>query len=258
MPKAGEVTYLQKLGPAGAAHARDKPFSDPACGELLLTLAAIRQLLPPPPARLLDLGCGTGWTSCFLARMGYEVDGKDIAPDMIANARVNQARYQASTASFCVADFESLACREEFDGAVFFDSLHHAEDERRALDGVYRALKPGGVCVLREPGAGHAAGTAAREAVRLYGVTEKELPAETICALGRAVGFRSAVVRPMPLAIIELHWGRPRPARGRGRPSLWTRSYERLTAAPFRRRLRRWREVEEMASYLSHLVVLTK
>lgn len=45
------------------------------------------KLLPPPPARVLDLGVGSGWTSEMLARCGYRVVGLDIAPDMIAIAR---------------------------------------------------------------------------------------------------------------------------------------------------------------------------
>jgi len=65
MPKAGELTYLQKLGPAGRQHALDKPFSDSLCWRYLIDIGAILSLLPPPPARLLDLGAGSGWTSVF-------------------------------------------------------------------------------------------------------------------------------------------------------------------------------------------------
>ena len=39
--------------------------------------------LPDPPARILDMGCGGGWTSIFFAKRGYEVVGQDISQDMI-------------------------------------------------------------------------------------------------------------------------------------------------------------------------------
>jgi len=38
-------------------------------------------------ARVLELGCGTGPASCFLAELGYRVHGIDVIPDAIAQAR---------------------------------------------------------------------------------------------------------------------------------------------------------------------------
>src|SRR4051812_12260629 len=92
MAKSGEINYLKNLDQAGVWHAVHKPFSDPDCARYLAEMAAVLALLPPPPARLLDLGCGTGWTSVFFARAGYEVVGLDIAPDMVEQAEANRAR----------------------------------------------------------------------------------------------------------------------------------------------------------------------
>ena len=108
MPKAGEIRYLQASGEHGAAFAADKPFSDPDCGQHLVALGALRMLLPPPPARLLDLGCGTGWTSCMFAQMGYDVVGQDIAPDMIHYANIKKQRYRVPHVRFITSDYESM------------------------------------------------------------------------------------------------------------------------------------------------------
>ena len=43
--------------------------------------------LPVAPARLADLGCGTGTLSVLLAQQGYHVTGIDLAPKMIELAR---------------------------------------------------------------------------------------------------------------------------------------------------------------------------
>ena len=43
--------------------------------------------LPAPPARVADLGCGTGTLSVLLADEGYAVDGVDFSPEMVARAR---------------------------------------------------------------------------------------------------------------------------------------------------------------------------
>jgi len=204
MPKQGEIEYLQKIGEHGIQHAIDKPFSDPNCGTYLMELGAVMNLLPAPPAQILDLGCGTGWTSCLLARRGYRVTGQDIAEDMIEHALYNKERYQVDTAEFVACDYESMPFEEEFDGALFFDSLHHSVSETDALRMVHRALKPGGVCVTSEPGRGHADSADARHAVETYQVTERDMPPERIIRAGRQVGFRRFCVYPhtKPLSLL--------------------------------------------------------
>ena len=49
-------------------------------------LARLQQLLPPP-ATLLDLGCGTGTDAALYIAAGYRVIGLDASPGMIAEAR---------------------------------------------------------------------------------------------------------------------------------------------------------------------------
>jgi SAM-dependent methyltransferase len=196
MAKTGEIDYLKNLDAAGVRHAVDKPFSDPGCNRYLAEMGAILALLPPPPARLLDLGCGTGWTSVFFARAGYDVVGVDIAPDMIGHAEDNRARAGVDRLAFVVCDYEDLPFDAECDAVVFFDALHHAVDTRAAVAGAYRALRPGGVCVTSEPGEGHHLSPEAQQAVQRYNVTEKEMPPRHIIDLGRAVGFRAFRVYP--------------------------------------------------------------
>ena len=203
MPKAGEINYLQMAGEHGIAFATNKPFSHPECGQHFVALGAIRMLLPPPPARLLDLGCGTGWTSCMFAQMGYDVVGQDIAPDMIHCANVNKQRYQVSNVRFIVSDYESVDFDGQFDCAVFFDSLHHAENERLALETVYRALRKGGMCITHEPGKGHAEAEQSREAVEKYGVTEKDMPPCYIISIAKEIGFIKQSCQPFPERIVE-------------------------------------------------------
>ena len=188
MPKLGEINYLKTAGADGVEHTRNKPFSDGACGRYLGDLGLVIELLPPPPARVLDLGVGSGWTSLFLARRGYDVVGRDICPDMIALAGQNRDRLEADSASFEIGDYESMPHRSAFDAVLFYDALHHAEDERAALLAAFAALKPDGVCLTVEPGEGHAA--VSEHAVRTFGVTEKDMPPHHIIAIGRAVGFR--------------------------------------------------------------------
>ncbi len=210
MAKQGEIAYLQKLGPLGAVHAQGKPFSDPGCGRMLADIGGMLMVLPPAPARLLDLGCGSGWTSVFFAQRGYDVVGQDIAPDMIALAQENKQRAGVVHLDFRVADYEDLSFQNEFDCAVFYDALHHAEDPNAALQSAYRALKPDGVLITVEPGAGHAAAEISLQAMREFGVTERDMPPRTILRMAKTIGFRGARVYPTPKMLAMLQYEIPK------------------------------------------------
>jgi len=196
MTKQGEIEYLRNIGPDAMRHAIGKPFSDLSCGKLLMEIGAVMTCLPPPPARLLDLGCGTGWTSRFFARRGYQVIGQDIAADMIFYANKCKDRESLANLEFVVSDFEDLNYENEFDGAVFFDSLHHSENDEGAIRLAYRALKKGGICVTSEPGIRHAKRAAAVQAVKTYHVTERDMSPQKILRAGRKAGFTSLCAYP--------------------------------------------------------------
>jgi len=213
-PKAAERAYFKNIGESGIAHSLRKPFADETRGRLLMEFGAVLSLLPPPPARLLDLGCGSGWTSSFFARSGYEVLGVDLSPEAIVAAR---REFQHPGLSFVVGDYEDarFATRvsngNSFDAAVFFDSLHHASDETAALRAVLGCLRDGGVVVLCQPGAGHAESATSKDAVKEFGVAERDMPPKLIASRGRSVGFRSAEFFAHPHEIHRhLYVARPR------------------------------------------------
>ena len=53
-----------------------------------------RRYLPAPPARVADIGCGTGFASVLLAEMGYTVTGLDQSENMLREARQKAAARQ--------------------------------------------------------------------------------------------------------------------------------------------------------------------
>ncbi len=214
MTKEAEKQYLENIGSGGRDHAKYKPFSNNDCGMTLCSIGAIMLLMPPRPARVLDLGCGSGWSSVFLTRHGYDVVGQDISPDMIELARELQAeQVPPVSAQFIVSDYEGMGLKEEFDCAIFMDCLHHADDEGAALESVYRALKPGGMLITHEPGKGHAAEPHSIEAMERFGVNEKDMPPELIINHARRIGFSSWRIFPMPHDIFSTFYSEKQPPR---------------------------------------------
>jgi SAM-dependent methyltransferase len=214
LSKLAEQNYLSLTGEAGRTHSLSKPFSDAFCGVNLASIGTIMMLLPEPPARILDMGCGGGWTSIFYARRGYEVVGQDIAQDMVDLANENMAAQEiGKNLSFVCNDYEGTNFADEFDAVIFFDCLHHAEDERAALASAYRALKPGGMLITHEPGEGHSTAPGSIEAMELYGVKERDMPPHLILGHARELGFSSSRVFPMQHELIELFYREPIPPR---------------------------------------------
>jgi SAM-dependent methyltransferase len=96
-----------------------------------------REYLPPPPARMLDVGCGQGELTTALAVAGYDVLGIDpLAPqgDLFRRVRLED-----------LEDHEG-----GFDAVVASRSLHPIRDLAHGLDRVVTLLRPGGTLVLDE------------------------------------------------------------------------------------------------------------
>ena len=98
-----------------------------------------------PPARILDMGCGTGQLACELAARGHDVTGADPAAAMLALAR---ARPGGDRVRWIQADAASLATEPRFDLIVMtrhvFQLLLEDDEVRAALRALARHLAPGG------------------------------------------------------------------------------------------------------------------
>lgn len=208
MPKAGELLYYDRIGDAARAYAAAKPYSDTDRGRMFMQIGAILELMPPPPARVLECGCGAGWLTKIFARCGYDTLGVDVAPRAIELAQGTPVYADEGAATFEVGDCESLAYAEEFDVVVYFDALHHCIDEQAAIDAAWRALKPGGMLIASETAHGHS--VRSRHVAEEYDVTEKDMPPSTVVRLGKRAGFRTSRIYPRADRWGTIHFSRPR------------------------------------------------
>ncbi|MEX0786881.1 MAG: methyltransferase domain-containing protein [Dehalococcoidia bacterium] len=101
----------------------------------------------PEGARVLDLCCGWGRHSVPLAKRGLRVTGLDLSPYHIRLAK-RAARDAQVDVEFVHADMREIPGRARFDAVsncfTSFGYLENEEEDQRVLNGVARALKPGG------------------------------------------------------------------------------------------------------------------
>lgn len=113
----------------------------------------IGQLIPDKSAgRIIDLGCGEGRDSLWLAAQGYDVTGVDVAAAALDRAR-SLARAQGLTPLFLERDVCYLRglAPAHYDVAFNMGCLHMMDDptdRSRHLRRVYEVLKPGGTLVV--------------------------------------------------------------------------------------------------------------
>ncbi|WP_103351670.1 class I SAM-dependent methyltransferase [Amycolatopsis sp. CA-128772] len=94
---------------------------------------------------VLDIGCGLGDNSAFLASRSLHVTGLDGAPSAVEQARARAAE-KGLDIEFAVADATKLEGYEGRFDTVLDSALYHClgEDERRAyLAALTRATRPG-------------------------------------------------------------------------------------------------------------------
>ncbi len=121
-------------------------------GRFVADLAGgVMDLLDPKPGeQILDLGCGDGALTAKIAASGAVVKGIDSSESMVAAARA--LGIDAQIASADALDFD-----HKFDAVFSNAALHWMRDQDMVLDGVHRALKPGGRFVAEMGGHGNIA-----------------------------------------------------------------------------------------------------
>ncbi len=121
-------------------------FAGPGPLERARTQDVLARHFPPPPARVLDVGGGTGVYARWLAERGYAVHLYDVVPRHVEAARRDPGPRLAGAE---VGDARQLP-EADASADALLGPLYHLttrEDRVRALAEARRVLRPGGVVV---------------------------------------------------------------------------------------------------------------
>ncbi|HEX9343223.1 MAG TPA: methyltransferase domain-containing protein [Actinomycetota bacterium] len=119
-----------------------------------LLLGQVLEALPPAPARVVDVGGGTGQLAVALARRGYQVTVVDISPAMLATC-AQRAAGEGEEVSAKVATLQGDATQvagmlgpASQDAALCHEVVSCVEDPGAVLAALGQVLRPGGVLSL--------------------------------------------------------------------------------------------------------------
>lgn len=109
---------------------------------------AMHDAAVPKGGRVLDMGCGWGLSSEFLAQLGLEVVAVDINPLFVELVNRRAKRLDLNIRSRCVSFEEYEGEPAAFDAVLFYECLHHAVRPGALLSRIRKWLKPDAKLIL--------------------------------------------------------------------------------------------------------------
>jgi SAM-dependent methyltransferase len=98
---------------------------------------------PSPGSDLLDVGCGSGWSSFSFARAGYQTTGIDLNPQSFEPSHAQNLTFREGSA--LALPFENAT----FDVVVTYQCLEHIPKPEAALNEMVRVCRPAGtICIV--------------------------------------------------------------------------------------------------------------
>lgn len=123
---------------------RIDPFFERQCR---IAIGAEIRPLVPPPAALLDVGCGNGSFLLAAQEAGYDGLGIDISSEAVDLVKSRGGKAIA-------VDFLSYEFRQKFDVISMWDVVEHLRDPYLFLRRAKELLNPGGILIIKTPSVG--------------------------------------------------------------------------------------------------------
>jgi ubiquinone/menaquinone biosynthesis C-methylase UbiE len=136
------LEYMDLLSRLGVASAHPGGFN--------ATKKLLEKGLQPKDLRILEVGCGTGKSACYLARQGFRVTALDGHPLMLHKAKQRAAKEGIADIEWVEGSVHDLPFEDETFDVVFAESVTLFADLAKSLQEYHRVLKPHGRLLDRE------------------------------------------------------------------------------------------------------------
>lgn len=108
------------------------------------------KLNAPPSAEVADYGCGIGAFSILLSQKFKNVTAINFNKKQIAAAERNIKQKKIANIKLVEADIMQTSFKDMFDVVFLYDVAQHLPNKEKALQLIWKALKPGGKLVMTE------------------------------------------------------------------------------------------------------------
>ncbi len=116
-----------------------------------LLISVINRYLKKSNNKILDIGCGAGTLSFYLASKGNNVLGIDISSKAVKACIASKKELGLKNVDFKQLDFHSKLASKKFDVVIFTEVIEHLEDDKKALKAIHNMLETKGIMVLSTP-----------------------------------------------------------------------------------------------------------
>jgi ubiquinone/menaquinone biosynthesis C-methylase UbiE len=135
------LKYLEMLAQLGISSAHPGGFT--------ATLRKLEHFHIPKHYKILEVGCGTGRTTCHMAKEGYDIVGLDNSSDMLAKAN-HRAQMEGLSVDFAIGDIHEMPYHDQQFDIILAESVTNFGRMQQVLAEYNRVLKPGGMLYDRE------------------------------------------------------------------------------------------------------------
>jgi len=101
-----------------------------------------------PNMKVLDVGCGIGTISLYIATKGNEVFGIDISEKAISAAQKSAELLDIKNVCFRAVNFLDTDFAEKFDFIIFSEVMEHLPDDKLAIKKIHNLLRANGILFL--------------------------------------------------------------------------------------------------------------
>jgi ubiquinone/menaquinone biosynthesis C-methylase UbiE len=102
----------------------------------------------PDFSALLEIGCGTGYV---LSAIAQRFPTARLVGSEILTAGLVHAQQRLPQAQLIQMDARKMPFQSEFDVVAAFDVIEHVQEDKLVLANLFRAIKPGGGCLITVP-----------------------------------------------------------------------------------------------------------